>query len=257
VSGSGEVSSSSGTSSPSGRVDRAAAWIYTGVWAGVVRWFRVPPIAPTLPVRSEEAITSFHPAQGFLRYLKFWFWIALVGIDLAIAAAWIAIVMENKVVGFVLLPFALVIAIVPDIIAFVAIHLRYDTTWYVMTPRSLRIRCGIWEINEITITFENVQNVKVKQGPVQRAFGIADVVIETAGGGGGEGKSVSNQAVIAGIDNAHEIRDQIMARVRRSVTTGLGDEPHEAGKAAGWSVKHLVVLREIRDEIANVSGAGG
>ena len=247
------------TAAPSSRVDRAAAWIYSGVWAAVVSWFRVPPTAPTLPVRTGETLASFHPALGFLRYLKFWFWIALVGIDAAIAASWVALVIAHKGVGFALLPLALIIAIVPDIIAFVAIHLRYDTTWYVMTPRSLRLRRGVWEINEITITFENVQNVKVKQGPVQRAFGIADVVIETAGAGGGEGKhksSVSNRAVIEGIDNAHTIRDRIMTRVRRSTTTGLGDEHAEPPQSARWSAEHIAALREIREEIDVLRGGG-
>ena len=65
-----------------------------------------------------------------------------------------------------------------------AMHLRYDTTWYVLTNRSLRIRRGIWMIHETTITYENVQNVSVNQGPLQRIFGIADVLVQTAGGGG-------------------------------------------------------------------------
>ena len=237
------------TARSSSRVDRAAAWIYRGVWSSVVDWFRVPPDPPTLPVRTGEAVASFHPAEGFLKYLKFWFWIALLLIDGLIAIGWLAIVLNYRGVGIALLPVALAIAFVPDLIAFVAIHLRYDTTWYVMTPRSLRIRRGIWTINEITITFENVQNVKVKQGPVQRAFGIANVVIETAGAGGSEGHAnVSNQAIIEGIDNAHEIRDQIMTRVRRSTTTGLGDEPRPpANTTQAWSAAHLSLLREIRD----------
>jgi uncharacterized membrane protein YdbT with pleckstrin-like domain len=44
--------------------------------------------------------------------------------------------------------------------AYIAIHLRYDTTWYVHGDRSLRIRRGIWVIHETTLTFENIQNVK-------------------------------------------------------------------------------------------------
>ena len=63
---------------------------------------------------------------------------------------------------------------------YVALHLRYDTTWYVVTDRSLRIRRGIWVIEETTITFENVQNVSITQGPLERAFGIATLVVDTA-----------------------------------------------------------------------------
>ena len=81
-----------------------------------------------------------------------------------------------------------------------ALHLRFDTTWYVMTERSLRIRRGIWVIREMTITFENVQNVKVQQGPLQRFFGISSLVVETAGGGSAEpGKGhAANQAIVVG-----------------------------------------------------------
>ena len=61
------------------------------------------------------------------------------------------------------LPF-LALMVLPDIFAYVGIHLRYDTTWYVLTDRSLRIRRGIMTIHETTISFENVQNVEVRRG---------------------------------------------------------------------------------------------
>lgn len=78
--------------------------------------------------------------------------------------------------GVLIAPLLRAFIILPDVVAYVAIHLRFDTTWYVMTERSLRIRRGIWVLHETTITFENVQNVVVNQGPVQRFFGIANVV---------------------------------------------------------------------------------
>ena len=82
-------------------------------------------------------------------------------------------------------------AVLPDILAYIAIHLRYDTMWYVMTDRSLRCRRGIWVIFEHTITFENVQNVHVRRGPVQYFFGISTVVVETAGAAEGGGRTTS------------------------------------------------------------------
>src|SRR5690606_13139102 len=108
----------------------------------------------------------------------------------------------------------------PDVVAYVAIHVRYDTTWYVMTDRSLRIRRGVWIIHETTITFENVQNVRVEQGPVQRHFGIANVVVETAGAPKlsqhGQSGAGANQGVIEGVVDAAGIRDRILARLRQS-----------------------------------------
>jgi len=234
------------------RVEEATLWMYRGIWGVLTRWFRVPSEPPSLPVGAGEQVRSFRPANGFLRYLKFKFWMALVIIDLAILAAWSALLIVFPVIGFLLAPVAFAIAVLPDVVAYVAIHLRYDTTWYVFSDRSLRIRRGIWVIHETTITFENIQNVSVNSGPLERFFGISNVTLDTAGGGQsgskGEGsKSATNyhQGMIEGIDNVHEIRTLILNRVRHSRSAGLGDE---AG-SAGWSPAHVEVLREIRDEL--------
>ncbi len=240
-------------------VDAAAAWIYRGVWASIVALFRVPPEPATLP-SSGETVRSIRPSVGYLRYLKFLFWVAFLPGDIAPFLIWLAISLAFPIVGVILVVPLVVVLIAPDVIAYVGLHLRYDTTWYVFTDRSLRIRRGIWLIHETTITFENVQNVEVAQGPVQRYFGIADVIVQTAGGGaskrtshGGEKPSNAHRGILQGLDDAHAVRDQILDRVRRSRTTGLGDEHATTAHAdhaprSGYSTAHLAVLREIRDQ---------
>ena len=221
----------------------------------LTRWFRVPSGPPSLPGNSDEGSRSFRPADGFLRYLKLKFWIVLVIVDVAIFAGWLALFVLRPKLAVWLAPVALVIAVVPDVISYIAIHLRYDTTWYVFTGRSLRIRRGIWAIHETTITFENIQNVAVSSGPLERYFGIANVTVDTAGGGqphkekSGHHAANYHQGLIEGIDNANEIRSQILARVRRSRVAGLGDE---AGSTACWSHAHITLLREIRDLISGM-----
>ncbi len=193
--------------------------------------------------------------------MKFHFWILLFVIDSAILIGWIAITLASPTVGAILAIPALIIAVVPDVIAYIAIHLRYDTTWYVMTDRSLRIRRGIWVIRETTITFENIQNVGVNQGPLQRWFGIGNVVVETAGGGvapqqGAHGASAntSHQGLMEGIADAQRIRDQILRRLRGSRSAGLGDDLGEVGsRTASFSSEHLAVLRQIRDVLQEAS----
>ncbi len=233
--------------------ERVAESAYRGVWAVLVPWFRVPREPPALPAIRGESIDSFRPAPGFLRYLKFWFWLLLWPMDFAILAAWIAITAALPWLGAVLALPALILAVVPDIIVYVALHLRYDTTWYVMGERSVRIRRGIWVIREVTITFENVQNVKVTQGPVQRHYGIANVVVETAGAGATTGKghrTPANVGIIEGIADAARVRDRILVRLRESGTAGLGDEDEERPSAgAMWTPQHVELLREVRDEI--------
>jgi len=242
-------------------VDAAAAWIYRGAWATIVALFRVPPEPPTLP-SSGETVQSIRPSAGYLRYLKLLFWVAFLPGDIVPILIWLAISIAFPIVGIILVVPLVVVLIAPDVIAYVGLHLRYDTTWYVFTDRSLRIRRGIWVIHETTITFENVQNVEVAQGPVQHYFGIADVIVQTAGGGasrktsrGGKKSSDAHVGILQGLDHADAVRDQILDRVRRSRTAGLGDEhattPVHANHAprSGYSTAtHLAVLREIRDQ---------
>jgi membrane protein YdbS with pleckstrin-like domain len=230
--------------------EEATAWVYRGVWGVLTRWFRVPEGPPSAPGERDEESRSFRPSDGFLRYLKFKFWIGLFVIDLAILTGWLVLFVSRPTLALLLAPVAFAVAVFPDVVAYVAIHLRYDTTWYVFTSRSLRIRRGIWIIHETTITFENIQNVSVHSGPLERYFGIANVTVDTAGGGqshkekGGHETANYHQGVIEGIDDANAIRNQILMRVRRSASAGLGDE-HTS--AIGWSPAHVALLREIRD----------
>ena len=212
---------------------------------------------------------SLRPAAGYLRYLKFYFWLAFIPGDILPLAGWIAVALVSPVLGLVLsLPFLFAL-VAPDIVAYVGIHLRYDTTWYVLTDRSLRIRRGVLSIHETTISFENVQNVEVRQGPVQRYFGIADLIVSTAGGGARHSKGETSASsgphvgLLQGLDDAHGVRDQILDRVKRSRSSGLGDErPGGAAAArepvpAGLSPAHIEVLREIRDSARRLARGSG
>lgn len=236
-----------------GRTDQAAAWMYRGVWGFLTRWLRVPDHAPELP--AGELVRVSRPAPGFLSLLKFQFWLLLLPLDIVLITVWLVALAANPIVGILLAGPVWFLAIAPDVVAYIALHLRYDTTWYALSDRSMRIRRGIWVINETTITYENIQNVTVSQGPVQRYFGIANVLVQTAGGGSG-GKhgheSTTHLGMIEGIADASEVRDLIMARVKASRSAGLGDERHGdhipvAAPASGWSAEHLAVLREVRE----------
>lgn len=224
---------------------KAAAWVYRGLWGVLVELLKVPDQPPNTPPGSGD-VRSLKPSPGFLRYLKFWFWLWLVVFDLAIIGAWVALLIWIPWLGLALAPLAWGVAIIPDIIAYIAIHVRWDTTWYVITDRAVRIRRGVWIIRESTITFENIQNVEVRQGPLQRYFKIADVHIQTAGGGASPDATANTQAhhgLLQGIADAHELRELIMSRAALSKTAGLGDE----ATPAGLSSAHRRVLEEIRD----------
>jgi len=172
-----------------------------------------------------ELVESMRPSVAYLNYRKFFFWFGLVAIDVILFALWGIFTYWWPLAGLLTAPLWLFVIVAPDIVAYIAIHLRYDTTWYVFTDRSMRIRRGIWSIYETTITFENIQNVHIAQGPVQRWFGFANLMVMTAGGGGAghEGQSTgSHVGLMEGLGNAAELRERILSRSQLS--TGLGDE---------------------------------
>lgn len=118
-------------------------------------------------------------------------------------------------------------------VTYAMVRLDYELRWYIVTDRSLRIRSGLTTVGESTMSFANVQQVVVTQGPLQRALGIADLRVQSAGGGGGgdehgKGGESLHAGVFHGVDNAAEIRDLILERLRRFRAAGLGDPDDRA-----------------------------
>ena len=115
-----------------------------------------------------------------------------------------------------------------------AVRIDYSQRWYMVTDRSLRLRWGVVKIQETTMSFANLQQVSVHQGPLQRLLRIADVEVRSAGGGSGEDEKGAgdsmHRSVFHAVENASEIRDLILARLQRYRQTGLG-EPDDENQA--------------------------
>lgn len=232
-------------------VHQACKWCYAGLWGVLTKWFKVPSDPPLLP--SGKTLRAFKPSDHYLQYLRLFFWIGCVAIDLALLIVWIVITVAEPWVGLLITPLMLFIMIIPDVIAYIAIHLKFDTTWYVLDDRAMRIRRGIWIIHETTITFANIQNISLNQGPLERYFGFSNLVVETAGGGGGGEKGGhsnmmgAHHGIMIGLSNATEIRDQIMARVRQCKSAGLGDDSNKTPQEASnrFQEHHISLLKDI------------
>jgi uncharacterized membrane protein YdbT with pleckstrin-like domain len=195
--------------------------------------------------------------------LKLFFWIGLVAFDGALLILWLILLFAYPWAGILLAIPIWAIMILPDIVAYIAIHLRYDTTWYVLSDRSMRIRRGIWIIQETTITYENIQNVAIRQGPVQRYFGISSVLVETAGGGAKSGKGepssvIGHSGLLEGIADARQVRDLILSNWNESKSSDLGDEAAQLGTLAaepsGFDGRQLQLLEEIHALAARLAG---
>lgn len=241
---------------------KPSEWVYRGVWAVLTDLFFVPRLPPTLPSMSCDVPMVFRPCDGWLTYRKIVFWFLCFLIDAVLFVPWAVLFFEHRTVALWLaLPWFLVL-VVPDVLAYIAVHLRYDTTWYILSDRSMRLRHGVWSIHESTITFDNIQNVKITQGPIQRWLGFSNLEVHTAGGGGPHGQAGgSHVGMLEGIEDPTRLRELIMDKVRASRSAGLGDErDHEYSPATiggHWTSAHLAALREIAKSAAALSRRAG
>jgi uncharacterized membrane protein YdbT with pleckstrin-like domain len=145
-------------------------------------------------------------------------------------------------------------------------RLDFELRWYIVTDRSLRIRDGAMTVREKTMTFANIQNMTVRQGPIQRLLNISDLEVRTAGGGatrgaeGGKGHHHLHEdlhvAYFRGVDDAAEIRDLIRERARRHRDSGLGDpdEPAHVDSPARSS-SAVAAAKGLLAEVQQLRGA--
>jgi membrane protein YdbS with pleckstrin-like domain len=167
----------------------------------------------------------------------------------------------NAVVGVFVVVAGILTAGAILALAYAVIRLDYDLRQYVVTDRALRTRTGALTVSEATITFANVQDVEISQGPLQRWFGIADVLVHTAGGGsskGGKhgGGGDDHRGAFVGIDRPKEVRDFILERIRAFRDAGLGDPDDPTHRApAPTAVDLEAALTELRSAASDLRAA--
>jgi uncharacterized membrane protein YdbT with pleckstrin-like domain len=169
-----------------------------------------------------------------------------------------------RVLVLVLTVLAFVLLVGHIVLSLAILRLDYEKRWYVVTDRSLRVREGVMTVREMTVTFANIQNVAVMQGPIQRALGLADLQVETAGGGAANANQKQlgpnlHVAWFRGIDNAEEVKTLIQERLRKLKDAGLGDHDDRRGSGAPGAVAMepalLDALRAVHAEAAALRAA--
>lgn len=218
----------------------------------VARLLSVPP-APDAPPGDEGSTRVFRASNRYY-YYRLVAWAArqaLLLAQLLIAATWASRSGMADTVTAVGIPLLLV----ELVISYAAVRLDYEKRWYLVTNRSLRIREGVLRVSEVTISFANIQNVSISQGPIQRMLGISDLRVDTAGGGGGSALAAQTDAAMhtaffRGVDNAERIRELIQHQLRGHKDTGLGDpdDTHAPATLAPLTQEDEVLsaLRQIR-----------
>ena len=232
----------------------------------LIRLFRVSK-TPTPP--SGKDLKTFRAAPNYFKYsLLSWLVQLLITCAVFVVSTIIFVssleergeaTFEAKLTAGVFL-LAVSFGLVSLFFRFLTLRLDYEFRWYMVTDSGLRIREGILTVHEITMAFKNIQNVTINQGPIQRLLGISDLVVQTAGGSSPATQGNQQQGVVSshtgyfrGVDNAEDIRDVIMARLRKVKGAGLHTESEkptpvrgrlrkesmEALRAAAAEARHL------------------
>ena len=210
---------------------------------------RVPPY-PQLPAGSPDSIQVFQSGRNYyklclLSWLAYHIFLLFVfafihkigakisprmpewGQQLWGAAEWMAVITFLAFAAF----------------TFYAQRLNYSLRWYIITDRSLRMRTGVFYVEELTMTFSNIQDIRVSAGPLQNFLKLADVEVHSAGGGsGGAGGHVGR---FENVSNANEIRELLVDRLRTYRDSGLGESaPATAAVTGQANDAALLVLKE-------------
>jgi membrane protein YdbS with pleckstrin-like domain len=239
--------------------------MYESLKSTLLWLLKVPP-EPHDPMGDVHSLRVFRAAPGYLRYITLGWALSelaillgglLIFVSISIAAASGIAAILVAVLGVL----AAAIFLAQAALSFFSLRLNYEMRWYKVTDRSLRIRAGVWNVSEMTMTFANVQNITVSQGPLERLFGISDVRVDSAGGGGGSGSHGKGEgpnlhvATFRGVDNPEEIRDLMLQRLRRLRDAGLGDPDDAAAQKSAsahaltfGSTEMLDLLAAFRDE---------
>ena len=213
----------------------------------VLRLARVP-AQPHVPDGAEESIRVFNAGRNYFTWRLILWGIANAAIALALLVAFgfgflpkLAPLARTIWLTLVAGAAGLFVASIP--ITYFLQRLNYEMRWYIITDRSLRIRSGVVWLREMTMTFANIQGIRVSANPLERLLGLANVEVESAGGGGSsaEGLSSGHVAKFEGVDNAAEIRDLLVARLRVYRDSGLGEKTIEARESLALSATREVL----------------
>ena len=206
-------------------------------FSALERWvlnFLVVPSAPEIPEGSTTSVRVFRAGDNYFAWLVFTWAATTTIVFLGLTAASLAsVLIVRQAPQWFRIAWTAALLLVWSIFAlsavltFLARRLNFRLRWYIVTDRSVRIRRGVFAVEELTMTYRNIQEIRVTAGPLQHALGLANVEVHAAGGGGdpkrGGGGHVGR---LEGLSNANDIRDLMVERLRQYRDAGLGDTVH-------------------------------
>lgn len=204
---------------------------------------------PHLPEGS-ELVRALKPSDRWLgyRYLQtmFGFLNQFVGFGIGVIA--LMAKLKGWGVALALLLFAVEFFVIG--LALVTTRVDFELRHYLVGDRSLRVAQGAWKKEEVTLSYANVQNLEVTQGPLERLFGFKSLTISTAGADTTPGAENSHLVTLVGLENADELRALILNMLKQQKDTGLG-EP--VTSASALPLERLLEIKEAALSLRNAA----
>lgn len=163
---------------------------------------------------------------------------------------WFAIGMIVWLILIIVEPIAFALCLVGWLIIMMPIALWLPAFWnsleYSIESGCVKSKSGVFWKKRITVPYNKITNIDITQGPLQRAFGIGTIHVQTAGAGGQQGTRAEIR--LLGISNLDQVKDTIMDGARgHEVSEPLRtriETPQSAPELLEQMLKELSAIRK-------------
>lgn len=118
---------------------------------------------------------------------------------------------------------------------------------YAIESDCVKSKSGVFWKKRITVPYNKITNIDITQGPLQRAFGIGTIHVQTAGAGGQQGTHAELR--LLGISNLEQVKDTIMEGARgRTIAEPVQiktEMPQSVPEVSEQILKELTAIRRI------------
>lgn len=198
--------------------------------------------APHLPEGS-SLVRALKPTEQWLAYRYLAVLFGLLNQFIGAAVAVVAIVLSGERWGLALALFIGASQLVVIGFALVSTRVDYELRHYLVGDRSLRVAQGAWKREEVTLSYANIQNLEVTQGPLERVFGFKSLSISTAGADNPASAGPGHVVSLVGLENAEALKELMLSMLARHRDSGLGDQAPSTLPSGALDVRQLEALR--------------
>ncbi|MFO0601059.1 MAG: PH domain-containing protein [Myxococcaceae bacterium] len=211
--------------------------------------------APHLPEGS-SLVRSLKPSDRWLAYKYLQTLLRFLQPFIFTGIAVIPLIQKSRGWALVFAVVAFGLELLSVAFALVTARVDFELRHYLVGDRSLRVVQGAWTREEVTLSYANVQNIEVTQGPLERLFGFKSITISTAGASDTTpGAENSHLVTLVGLDQADEVRHLILGMLKQQRDTGLGDHVAPASPATGLSLERLREIKAVALTLRDVAVA--